>query len=120
MSTGEILDVHEFTKIKCIGKGAYGEVHLVDFRGQKLALKEVSKELVMKVDRIQSVFNEKSALERADSPYLPTFEFSFQDQNSLYFVLEYIPHCLKDIIRKNNGLPLPKVIFYAAQLVQAL
>ena len=33
VSTGEILNVEEFIKLKCIGKGAYGTVYLVDFRG---------------------------------------------------------------------------------------
>ena len=35
-------------------------------------------------------------------------------------MIEYVPHCLKDIIKLNNGLQLTKVKFYAAQLLQAI
>ena len=50
---------------------------------------------------------------------MPTFQFSFQDQENLYFVLEYVPYCLNNFIRV-GGLPIDIVRFYSAQILCAL
>jgi serine/threonine protein kinase len=113
MTSEDLVDIDDFTKVRVIGKGSYGQVFLVMYRGKQMALKQVNKEFVLKCDRIKSVYNEKSALEDADTIFMPTFQFTFQDQDSLYFVIEYVPYCLKEIIG-GKGLAIDVVRFYAA------
>jgi len=44
--------------------------------------------------------------------------FSSQDRQSLFFVMEYVPHGpLSSLIIKRKGLPLELTRLYAAQLV---
>jgi serine/threonine protein kinase len=44
----------------------------------------------------------------------------FQDALSLYFVTEFIPHKLTDLVPNGKGLALELVRFFAAQLVLAI
>lgn len=61
---------------------------------------------------------ERDVLLSAQNPYFPDFHFTFQDKESLFFVMEYIPFGpLKRFIPKNVGLPIELVRAYAAQLV---
>jgi serine/threonine protein kinase len=49
-----------------------------------------------------------------------TFEATFQDENNLYFLMEYVERGeLSDVI-KNRSLPLNLVKHYIAEIVNAL
>lgn len=62
--------------ISTIGEGAYATVHLAIYEKKMLALKQVSKKLLVKTNKIKSIFNEVDALkEGADSLFMPNFYF---------------------------------------------
>ena len=52
MRTSDVLNVDDFKKLRVLGKGAYGEVHLTEYKGKKLAMKCVSKDFVLQAGKI--------------------------------------------------------------------
>jgi serine/threonine protein kinase len=52
MRSSDTLDVDDFKKIKVIGKGAYGKVHLTEYKGKKYAMKQVEKDFVLQAGKI--------------------------------------------------------------------
>uniref|UniRef100_A0A182Q6M2 non-specific serine/threonine protein kinase n=1 Tax=Anopheles farauti TaxID=69004 RepID=A0A182Q6M2_9DIPT len=82
-------NVHDFD-VKClIGKGYFGEVHLVNERHTKqlYAMKKMSKEHVSAVQ----VRTERDIMATRRSDWVTPLQYAFQDQNSLYLVMEFLP-----------------------------
>lgn len=68
----------DFKVLKEVGKGSYGRVFKVDLKGQVLALKQVSKDIVIKTGKIASIHFEKDVLQKAKTESMPRFHFTFQ------------------------------------------
>lgn len=102
-----------------IGRGHYGEVHLVRERqtGDVYAMKTVKKS-----ERIASFEAERDIMARARPPWLTTLRHSFQDDASLYFIMEYHPggDLLGLLCRQGGSLPESAATFYIGELVLAL
>lgn len=100
-----------YNTLKIIGKGAFGEVRLVQRRhdGKIYALKSLIKaEMVSgarvpsvlppltlcsqhKKDQLAHVRAERDILANADSPWLVKLHTSFQDSTFLYMLMEFLP-----------------------------
>eukprot|EP01101_Sappina_pedata_P001094 TRINITY_DN11203_c0_g1_i1.p1 TRINITY_DN11203_c0_g1~~TRINITY_DN11203_c0_g1_i1.p1 ORF type:complete len:544 (-),score=200.87 TRINITY_DN11203_c0_g1_i1:52-1662(-) len=87
-----------FESIKIIGRGAFGEVRLVRMKGTNdlYAMKKLKKSEMIKKDQVNHVLNERDVL--ADSNYvyyknhwIVSLFFSFQDDDYLYLIMEYVP-----------------------------
>ena len=58
--------------------------------GMKYALKVLEKDHILKYDKIQAVFRERDiGLELSDHPNIVCFTGTFQDDENLYFLLQY-------------------------------
>jgi len=68
----------DFRVLAEVGKGSYGRVFKVDLKGQVLALKQVSKDIVIKTGKIASIHFEKDVLQKAKTDFMPHFHFTFQ------------------------------------------
>lgn len=82
-----------FKKIKTIGVGAFGEVALVKKNGtnQLYAMKTLRKSDVLKRNQVAHVKAERDILAEADNEWVVKLYYSFQDEDNLYFVMDYIP-----------------------------
>ncbi|KAJ3355672.1 hypothetical protein HDU91_005654 [Kappamyces sp. JEL0680] len=82
-----------FTTLKQIGQGGYGQVYLARKRdSQELcALKKMNKKLLQKLGETQHILTERDILTRTNSDWLVRLLYAFQDVESVYLVMEYIP-----------------------------
>ncbi|KAK5120557.1 hypothetical protein LTR85_006213 [Meristemomyces frigidus] len=82
-----------YNTLKIIGKGAFGEVKLVQRKhdGKIYALKSLVKAEMHKKDQLAHVRAERDILANADSPWLVKLHTSFQDSTFLYMLMEFLP-----------------------------
>ena len=97
-------------------------MYLASRNGSKFALKKLDKHFILKYDKATAVFRERDiGYELSEHSNIVKYFGSFQDEDSLYFLLEYCPYgSLQDLIKHFKTLPADLVRFYAAQIVSAL
>ena len=94
-----------FEFIEIIGVGGYGNVWKVKYKKTKqiLALKELSKKILLDSNLISSTFKERDILSSLYSPYITNLYCTFQDKYNLYIVLDYLPgKDLREKMRKKK------------------
>lgn len=87
------LSLEDFKTVKVIGKGAFGEVRLVQKTdtGKIYAMKTLLKSEMFKKDQLAHVKAERDVLAGADSPWVVSLYYSFQDTQYLYLIMEFLP-----------------------------
>lgn len=117
------MDPCMFDKIKTLGVGAFGEVALVRKKdvGSLYAMKTLTKSNVIKRNQVAHVKAERDILAEADNEWVVKLYYSFQDEQNLYFVMDYVPggDLMGQLIRKEI-LDEPLAQFYIAELVLAI
>lgn len=116
----------DFNLIKCIGRGAFGEIFIcckVSEPGQLFALKRLRKSEMLKRKQVINVRSEKDVLAEASArnPWVVTLFASFQDEDYLYMVMEYMPG--GDMITwlcEKSIFDVPTTRFYIAELCSAV
>lgn len=117
------LKIDDFDMIRFLGDGAYGKVNLVKckFNGLEYALKILDKKRVAKYDKVENVMREKDIMYQLDHPNIARLEYTFQDQASLFFIMEYAPNGdLSGIIKKEKKLSTELTRFFACEIINAL
>eukprot|EP01118_Nematostelium_gracile_P008179 TRINITY_DN2705_c0_g1_i4.p1 TRINITY_DN2705_c0_g1~~TRINITY_DN2705_c0_g1_i4.p1 ORF type:complete len:678 (+),score=142.44 TRINITY_DN2705_c0_g1_i4:102-2135(+) len=115
--------LNDFTLLKRIGKGAYGEVFLVQKKNTKefLALKKLSKANLHVKNQIAHVTAEKDVLKEADSSWLVRLYYTFQDSEYIYFAMDFIPGGdLRAYMENMGDLPESQSRMYMAEMLQAV
>jgi serine/threonine kinase 38 len=115
--------VLDFESIAVIGRGAFGEVRVVRhlLTGEILALKKLSKKEMIRKNQVQHVKSERNILVLADNPWVVDLKYSFQDENSLYLVMEFLPGGdLMTILIKKDIIPENEAKFYLAECILAV
>ncbi|WPG99364.1 Hypothetical protein R9X50_00217800 [Acrodontium crateriforme] len=83
----------DFSPLRCLGKGAFGTVHLVKQHatGRLFAQKQFKKaSLTVHKRMIEQTRTERSILESVNRhPFVVKLFYAFQDQEKLYLILEY-------------------------------
>ena len=119
-----VLTKQSFAAVNKLGEGAYGTVCLVKKRDDDrlFAVKEISKSKIMQFNKIDAVFRERDLLESSsDNAFVVLLECSFQDDDNLYFVTEYVKNgSLESIMKDVKLLPVDTVRFWTAEIVLAL
>lgn len=87
------LSLEDFITVKVIGKGAFGEVRLVQKKdtGKIYAMKTLLKSEMYKKDQLAHVKAERDVLAGSDSPWVVSLYYSFQDSVNLYLIMEFLP-----------------------------
>ena len=87
------LGVDDFEPIKVIGKGAFGEVRLVQKvdTGHVYAMKILRKADMVEKEQVAHVRAERDILVEADHQWVVKMFYSFQDPANLYLVMEFLP-----------------------------
>lgn len=117
------MGINMFEKIKMIGIGAFGEVWLVRKIDTNLlfALKILRKADVLRRNQAAHVKAERDLLAEADDEWFVKLYYSFQDDEFLYFVMDYIPGGdLMSLLIKFGIFPENTAKFYIAELVLAI
>ena len=97
------IDRSQFSVLKTIGRGAFGEVMLVRRKDTDYlyAMKTLRKSEIVQKGQIAHVKAERDILSTADNDWLVRLYYSFQDKANLYFVMEYVP------VRARSCAPAP-------------
>ncbi|CUM63452.1 uncharacterized protein PRCAT00001027001 [Priceomyces carsonii] len=108
-----------------IGEGSYSTVFAaVDLHSnQTYAIKVLSKRHIVKEDKIKYVNIEKTTLHRLGQqhPGIVQLYYTFQDEASLFFVLDFAEYGeLLSIIRKFGSLSDQVAKFYMCQIIDAI
>ena len=112
-----------FQRIALIGKGGFGSIWLVNDSqtGNKYALKVLRKADIIQTEQITNVRTERDVLARSNNPWIANLEFSFQDSNYLYLVLEFIQGGdLMNLLIKRSILSENEAKFYCGEIALAL
>ncbi|XP_067889747.1 serine/threonine-protein kinase LATS2 isoform X1 [Heterodontus francisci] len=117
------MDKSLFVKIKTLGVGAFGEVCLA----QKVdtnalyAMKTLRKKDVLSRNQVAHVKAERDILAEADNEWVVKLYYSFQDKDSLYFVMDYIPGGdMMSLLIRMGVFPESLARFYIAELTLAI
>lgn len=117
------MRINMFEKIKMIGIGAFGEVWLVRKIDTNMlfALKILRKADVLRRNQAAHVKAERDLLAEADDEWFVKLYYSFQDEEFLYFVMDYIPGGdLMSLLIKFGYFPENTAKFYIAELILAI
>ena len=120
--------IKEFEQHEIIGVGNFGKVvRAFNKTAQRLcALKSLKKENVAQMKQVDHIISEREVLQYLSEmnnlcPFIMSIYSSFQDEDNLYFELEYIEGCtMLSQIRKNNKELQNNVAFYACEIILTL
>lgn len=115
----------DFEPLRCLGKGAFGTVHLVKqtATGRLYAQKQFKKaSLTVHKRLIEQTRTERTILESVNRhPFVVKLFYAFQDQEKLYLILEYAQGGeLFTHLAMERMFPEDVASFYMAEMVLAL
>lgn len=114
----------DFETVRKIGQGSYGEVFLVRLKktNELFAMKKLLKRDMLKRRQVNHVWLERFVLATVgEHPHVVKMYFSFQDQDYLYLVMEYLPGGdLLNMLIRHNYLAENWARFYIAELIVAI
>ncbi|CAH1760979.1 2427_t:CDS:2 [Entrophospora sp. SA101] len=117
------LGIEDFITLKVIGKGAFGEVRLVQKAdtAKIYAMKTLRKAEMFKKDQLAHVRSERDVLAECDSPWVVQLYYSFQDPSYLYLIMEFLPGGdLMTMLIQHDTFREDITRFYIAECVLAI
>ncbi|CAN6901075.1 unnamed protein product [Brassica oleracea] len=117
------LGVTDFDLLTMIGKGAFGEVRVCREKttGQVYAMKKLKKAEMLRRGQVEHVRSERNLLAEVDSNYIVKLYCSFQDDDHLYLVMEYLPGGdMMTLLMRKDTLTEDEAKFYVAETVLAI
>jgi serum/glucocorticoid-regulated kinase 2 len=115
--------MEDFERLKVIGKGTFGKVYLVKkvSDGNIYAMKSIRKDIMIENDQIESAKMEKQILLQNQYPFLVKMSYVFQDDQKVYFVMNFIRGGeLFTHLNNEKRFPEDKAKFYAIQIMLSL
>lgn len=118
------MGVDDFVTIKVIGKGAFGQVRLVQKKdsGKIFAMKALKKSEAINNDQMAHVKAERDLLAQSTkTDWVVQLFYSFQDSFHLYLIMEFLPGGdLMSMLIKHNVFSEDVTRFYVAECVMAI
>ncbi|KRX02245.1 Protein kinase-like domain [Pseudocohnilembus persalinus] len=115
--------LNDFSLIIVIGKGSYGKVVLVKEKATNeiFAMKILKKKHIRKSQQIEHIITERNILVKIKHPFIVRLAYSFQDEEKLFFVMEYCPGGeLFNLLSSRKKFTEDQTRFYAAQIILAI
>ena len=112
----------DFEPISIIGRGAFGEVRLCRWleTGEVVAIKKLKKKEMILKNQLNHVNAERDILTKSNNPWIVELKCSFQDENYLYLVMEYLAGGdLMSLLMKKEILTEDEGRFYMAEAVSS-
>ena len=118
------VGVDSFNYLTVLGQGSFGKVMLAELKGTDAvyAIKLISKKEVLEDDDVESTMTEKRVLSlSAGCEFLTRMYATFQSDERLYFVMEFLPGGdLMHQMQARGCFPLEDTQFYAAEIALGL
>ena len=117
------LGIDDFEPLKVIGKGAFGEVRLVQKvdNGHIYAMKVLRKSEMVEKEQVAHVRAERDILVEVDHTWVVKMFYSFQDNENLYLVMEFLAGGdVMTLLMKKDTLSEDAAQFYIAETALAI
>ncbi|XP_060174814.1 uncharacterized protein LOC132605671 [Lycium barbarum] len=117
------MGADDFELLTMIGKGAFGEVRICREKttGQVYAMKKLKKSEMLRRGQVEHVKAERNLLAEVDSDCIVKLYYSFQDEDYLYLVMEYLPGGdMMTLLMRKDILTEDEARFYVAETVLAI
>ncbi|BFG42936.1 hypothetical protein CerSpe_292100 [Prunus speciosa] len=117
------MGVDDFELLTMIGKGAFGEVRVCREKttGSVYAMKKLKKSEMLRRGQVEHVKAERNLLAEVDSNCIVKLYCSFQDDEFLYLIMEYLPGGdMMTLLMRKDILTEDEARFYVAETVLAI
>lgn len=117
------LTADDFEHLTIIGRGAFGEVRIVREKntGRLMAMKKLKKEDMVRRGQIDHVKAERNVLAEVKDQHVVTLYYSFQDNDHLYLLMEYLPGGdIMTMLMRKDILTEDETKFYIAETILAI
>lgn len=117
------MGVDDFEMLTIIGRGAFGEVRLCREKttGNVYAMKKLKKAEMLRRGQVEHVKAERNLLAEVDSNCIVKLYCSFQDDEHLYLIMEYLPGGdMMTLLMRKDTLKEDEARFYVGQTVLAI
>ncbi|PNY08494.1 serine/threonine-protein kinase CBK1-like protein [Trifolium pratense] len=117
------MGADDFEPLTMIGKGAFGEVRICREKttGHVYAMKKLKKSEMVRRGQVEHVKAERNLLAEVDSNYIVKLYCSFQDQDYLYLIMEYLPGGdMMTLLMRKDILSEYEAKFYVGETVLAI
>ncbi|KAM9959051.1 hypothetical protein ACTFIR_000102 [Dictyostelium discoideum] len=122
-STQQRISVEDFDLLKVIGKGSFGKVMQVRKKDNDriYAMKVLNKNNIIERKEVDHTRSEKNILQKLVHPFLVNLNYSFQTNDKLYFIMDYINGGeLFFHLQNEEKFDEIRVKFYCAEIVCGL
>ncbi|GAB0090363.1 citron rho-interacting kinase [Sergentomyia squamirostris] len=113
------VNLEDFTVKSLIGKGYFGDVHLVTEKctNDVYAMKKIRKTALTS----SQVREERDIMVMRSSDWITSLQYAFQDAQNLYLVMEYLPGGdLLSLMIRNGAFEEEHAQFYLAEMIMSL
>ncbi|KAM1350601.1 hypothetical protein ACFX2F_004537 [Malus domestica] len=117
------MGVDDFQLLTIIGRGAFGEVRICREKttGHVYAMKKLKKSEMLRRGQVEHVKAERNLLAEVDSAYIVKLYCSFQDEEFLYLIMEYLPGGdMMTLLMRKDILTEDEARFYVGETVLAI
>ncbi|KAJ7547581.1 hypothetical protein O6H91_08G093200 [Diphasiastrum complanatum] len=117
------MSVDDFDLLTIIGRGAFGEVRLCREKvtGEIYAMKKLKKSEMLRRGQVEHVKAERNLLAEVDSNCIVKLFYSFQDDEYLYLIMEYLPGGdMMTLLMRKDILTDDEARFYVGEAVLAI
>ncbi|XXG44003.1 hypothetical protein AAC387_Pa01g3907 [Persea americana] len=117
------MGVDDFELLTMIGKGAFGEVRVCREKSTShvYAMKKLKKSEMLRRGQVEHVKAERNLLAEVDSNCIVKLYCSFQDDEFLYLIMEYLPGGdMMTLLMRKDTLTEDEARFYVGQTVLAI
>lgn len=117
------MGVDDFELLTIIGRGAFGEVRLCREKATRhvYAMKKLKKSEMLRRGQVEHVKAERNLLAEVDSTYIVKLYCSFQDDDFLYLIMEYLPGGdMMTLLMRKDTLSEDEARFYVGETVLAI
>ncbi|KAJ0860243.1 putative protein kinase AGC-NDR family [Helianthus annuus] len=117
------MGADDFEPLTMIGKGAFGEVRICREKttGNVYAMKKLKKSEMLRRGQVEHVIAERNLLAEVDSNCIVKLYCSFQDEEYLYLIMEYLPGGdMMTLLMRKDTLTEDEARFYVGETVLAI
>ncbi|KAL6532429.1 hypothetical protein OROGR_014399 [Orobanche gracilis] len=117
------MDADDFEPLTMIGKGAFGEVRICREKSTRhvYAMKKLKKSEMLRRGQVEHVKAERNLLAEVDSNCIVKLYCSFQDEEYLYLIMEYLPGGdMMTLLMRKDTLTEDEARFYVGETVLAI
>ncbi|KAF5207993.1 Serine/threonine-protein kinase 38-like [Thalictrum thalictroides] len=117
------MGADDFELLTMIGKGAFGEVRICREKttGHVYAMKKLKKSEMLRRGQVEHVKAERNLLAEVDSNCIVKLYCSFQDEEFLYLIMEYLPGGdMMTLLMRKDTLTEDEAKFYVGETVLAI